>query len=259
MAFRSALSMTFPPRLVVGVEGPPFTGKTHFIFTAPRPLKIFNLDYGLEGMMDQFRRKDGPITLRGVEIADYSLSKAALTSNIAQEQARAVVREFRADYKAVLKEKTRHTFAHDTSSEFWKIFRFADLGKLKQVPPLRYDRVNMIWADLMNEIYHTPHNLILVHRVKDKYVEEVIDGVKVSNRVPGETEREAFKNVEYIVQVFIRTWRRDRKGKSPLFGFTVTKCRQRASVVGEVFEGEFATFPMLAMSVFPKSAPEEWV
>jgi hypothetical protein len=147
----------------------------------------------------------------------------------------------------------------DTSSEFWKYFRFADLGKLKQVPPMRYDRVNMLWTDLHNEVYHTPHNLILIHRVKDKYEETVTSaGEKVSTRVSGQTERDAFKNVEYMVQVFIRTWRTDRKGKPPVFGFTVTKCRQRASVVGSSYEGEFATFPNLAADIFPKTSPEEW-
>ena len=259
MAFQSADSMRFPPRLVVGVEGPTFTGKTHFLFTATRPLKVFNLDYGLEGMMEQFRKPKSGISLDGVEIANYSLNRAALTTQLAQDKARSVVQEFVRDFRAALAVKTRTTLAEDTSSDFWKYFRFADLGKLKQVPPMRYDRVNMLWADLHNEVYHSPHNLILIHRVKDKYREEVVDGVKVSNKIAGETERDAFKNVEYLVQVFIRTWRRDRgKGKPPVFGFTVTKCRHRASVVGEEFEGEFATFPMLATSVFPKTEIEDW-
>jgi hypothetical protein len=120
-----------------------------------------------------------------------------------------------------------------------------------------------MWRGMMLEVFQTPHNLILIHRLKDKYESKMVNGKEVSTRVAGELERVGFKETDYVVQVSIRCWRKvrqkegPRKGQ-PLFGFTVIKCRQRASLMGKTFVGDTASFKGLAMAVFPESTEEDW-
>jgi hypothetical protein len=255
MAFRSAASFKYPPRLVVSSDGGPDSGKTHFMLTAPRPLFILNVDYGLEGVMDSSR-----FNLDRVEVADYRLDKAMLTSKMAQAAMARVAQQFVADYRSLLAtHKQRITIGLDTATEFWEIFRLADLGKLEQVPPMRYTRVNRLFKDLINEVYRTPHNLVLLHHTKDKYESRLTDeGKEVSVRVPGEIERMGFKGVEAAMQVVLAATRIKKPGKSPKYGFEVAKCRQRPAVEGERFEGQFATFASLATSVYPDTDEDDW-
>lgn len=263
MPFKLASKLRFPPRLVVSVQGIPKSGKTHQLFGCPRPLYIFNVDQGLEGMMEEEEKFD----LSRVFVADYALSKpAALTKSDASSRALTVVNAFLADFRQKLQREKRCTLALDTASEFWELFRMGDFGKLEQVPPLRYTKVNRIWRGIMNEVYQTPHNLLLVHRMKQSYESKVVGGKEVSTPIPGQFEVQGHKETDGIVQVSIETFRKERKkdgkkGKkgSVYFGFTVAGCRQRASLIGTKFVGERATFTDLACAVFPKSSPEDWV
>lgn len=260
MTFRPATKLRARRRLIVSIDGPPMSGKTHFALTAPRPIRVFNVDYGIEGVVDDMIGSGWD--MEGVEVEDFALSKAPLTSKGATDAARSLIQQFRASWKETLQRKERTSIVLDTGSEFWQLFRLADLGKLEQVPPMRYTKVNRLFRDLLNEVHHTPHSMILIHRVKDRYDTKVIEtdeGQKeVSVRVPGETERDGFKEMDYIVQVSLTSYRKvDGKGRATM-GFKVEKCRQRATLVGSRYEGELATFTTLALDVFPQSEPEEW-
>lgn len=254
MAFRSASSLNFTPRLVATIDGPPDSGKTHQLLTMPRPLFVFNLDFGLEGLIDS-----GKFDLDGVEVADYRLDKGMLTKGHAQAAMQKVVKEFVRDYRSILgKYKQRVSIGVDTATEFWQSFRIADLGKLEQVPPMRYTRVNRLFSDLWNEIYQTPHNLLLLHHLKDKYETKVTDdGKEVSVKVPG-VERDGYKKLGGIMQVTLRSYAKRKDGKPSTFGFRVVKCRQRSSIEGDTFENDFASFAHLGMSVYPDTDPEDW-
>tara|TARA_Y100000310_G_scaffold184775_1_gene184906 strand:+ start:122 stop:892 length:771 start_codon:yes stop_codon:yes gene_type:complete len=244
-------------RLVCSVDGYPFTGKTHFMLTMPRPLTIFNIDYGLEGVVEHMEDEED-VSFDGVEVEDYTLEKAPVGSSAAHARAQHVARDFREKFLQLLAKRERQSIGLDTCSEFWQLFRLGDLGKLEQVPPMRYVRVNRIFRDLMNQVLRTRHNLVLVHRLKDAYDTQILDGKEVSTKVPGESARDGFKEIDGIVQVTLETWRKDRPNKTSQYGFTVGKCRQRPSLTGTRFTGALATFPTLGMDVFPKSEPEEW-
>lgn len=255
MAFAPILRQT-RRRLILSLDGKPFTGKTHFMLTAPRPLKVFNIDFGLEGVVEGMA--DAGWDFDGVEVEDYTLEKAPVTNAHAIESARQLIAKFRASWASTLKRTERQTIGLDTGSEFWQLFRLAALGKLEQVPPMRYVQVNRIFRDLLNQVYQTPHSLVIVHRVKDRYDTKITDeGKEVSSRVPGEVERDGFKEIDGIVQVSLDTWRTPTK-RGATYGLTVGKCRQRPSLSGTSYQGDLATFSSLALDVFPDSAPSDW-
>lgn len=255
MAFRSFSSHVSRPRLVVSIDGKPFTGKTHFMLTMPPPMRIFSIDCGLEGVVEDMR--DAGADFAQAMFEDYSLGKPPLSSKAAIDHAREVVKKFHAAFREILRERARMSIGLDTGSEFWQLYRLADLGKLEQVPPMRYVRVNRLYRDLLNEIYSTPHNLVLVHRQKDRYDTRVLDTPEgpreVSVRVPGEVDRDGFKEIDGIVQVVVESYRH-----GTTFGFRVTKCRARSLLMGQTYEGEFATFKHLALDIFPNTNPEDW-
>lgn len=260
MSFKTVSKMPQRRRLIVTIDGMPFTGKTHFLCTAPKPIYLYNLDYGIEGVVESLA--DSGLSTRDIHVEDYSLKRPPLSSSAAIDHARHVARAFAQSYRELLKRPERVSIGLDTSSEFWRCFRLGDLGKLSQVPPMRYVRVNALFRDLLNEVMSTPHNLILVHRQKDRYDTRIIesdDGPKeVSVRVPGEVDREGFKEIDGMVQVSLDAFRRKKKGGGSVMGFRVVKCRQRLSLSGRVYENEFASFGHLALDVFPTSTPKDW-
>lgn len=244
-------------RLVLSLDGPPDSGKTHFMMTAPRPLKISNIDFGIEGVRENMEEAGWDFT--DVSLEDFSLEKAPLTSSHAIDRARNVVARFKTGYMEGMKEKRRTTFGIDTCSEFWQLFRLAALGKLEQVPPMRYVQVNRVFRDLLNQVLMTHHSLVLIHRTKDKYETKVTEsGQEVSSKVNGETERDGFKEIDGIVQVVLNTQRRTTKKGAAQYGFTVGKCRQRPSLTRQEYWGDMATFQALALDVFPDSKPKDW-
>lgn len=247
-------------RMLCTVDGPPFSGKTHFMLTMPGPACIFSVDQGLEGVIEDMEGEGYDFS--NFEVEDFSLDKPPLTSRLMHTYAKETIRQFHASWRSVLKRKEPTSIGVDTASEFWQLFRLADLGKLEQVPPMRYTKVNRLFRDMLNEVASTPHSLVLIHREKDLYDTKIIDtdhGQKeVSVRVPGEVTRDGFKEIDGIVQVVLRSFRREKKSGKVEMGFQVRKCRQRASTTGERYVGSMATFPMLALDVFPNSDPDDW-
>lgn len=256
MAFVAASSIRFPHRMVVSIDGEEKTGKTHFMLTAPPPVYVLNVDYGLEGLVNEtFAGKE-------IHVADYRLQKGPFGSKATQKRCIELVRQFTEDYRQLINEKRRVSIGWDTASELWQVFRFADFGRLAQVLPNRYNKVNTLWADLLNEIYKSRHNLILIHRMTDKYGPKrdepsvsvpVLDANGNVVRI-----REGHKRMASIVQVVIRTHRREKAKGGVVMGFTVRECRQRPALTGRAYEGDLATFGHLALDVFPSSEPSTW-
>ena len=81
------------PRMIVSTEGSEESGKTHFALTAPRPLTYLDFDRGLEGM-----DVGAPDVHKQYTLPPVFGDKDA----VAQRAARAVMREFIADFRAAL-------------------------------------------------------------------------------------------------------------------------------------------------------------
>lgn len=240
-------------RLVVSVEGREKDGKTSFALSAPDPIAIFNLDTGLEGVIEKVA---GDKTLMECEV-DY---RDAINPNEWIKMWELMKKNY---YNAI--NSNVRTIIMDTASEMWELVRLARFGKLTQVMPHNYGPVNTEFRDMIRAIYKTDKNLILLHKLKDEYI---------NDKKTGKFERAGFKDVVYQVQINIRVWRKPdedeepRKGRKVMltdniahtgnFGFTIIDCRMDASLAGMEIQEPMNTFAMLGQVVYPDTNPEDW-
>ena len=237
--------LDWTPRLILAVDGAPGSGKTRLALTAPGPISYHNLDVGLDGVLQQFQDTkdfyfpgDGtpyilPDFLPGVDDSAHGA------------QARPLWQRFCQDFVAACQQM--RSVVVDTASEAYELSRLAHFGKLEQVRARQYGPVNQEWRTLMRTATHNSiANVILLHHVKDEYLNDARTGNKI---------RAGWGGIEGAVFISVRL-----AGPPHQSGFTctITKCRQNASLVGVELAGEDISLAMLGQLVFPSTEPGDW-
>jgi len=238
-------------RLVVAVDGLEKQGKSHFALTAPGPIAYQGTDIGLEGVVHKFQ------STKQVFLAEYgfSIDKGDTPQQIIAKVEPEWTRFLKDYLDAVipgLKTKAIRTGIWDTGSELWEFLRLARLGKLTQVMPHHYTGLNQEYSQLIKQIYNTPGNLIILHKLKAEWKDNPTTG---KGNKTGAWERSGFAGTGFLVQVNVTAWR-DQEGT---FHITVKDCRQNPAIVGLDLYGEMATFPWLAVNVYPHTSLEDWM
>lgn len=234
-------------RLIISTEAREKKGKTHFGLTMPEPIAVFDMDRGLEGVIDKFA------TDKEVYVVDY---RGLPAKNKDQWEMR--WEKFKKDYLTALEaplSKCRSILI-DTGTELWEYARLAMLGKLTQVMPVKYTEVNGEFRRIVDWALDHDKNLIVTHKMKKEYTRKGDDD---KGYWTGKYERAGFSEIEYLAQVVLRhgrVWDRD-EGPGEFF-VDVLECRQNPDIVGERYAGEMCTFPMLAAMVFPDTNLEDW-
>lgn len=235
-------------RLVVGVEAMEKEGKTTFALTAPDPIAVINMDVGMEGVVDKWVKKK-KVWVATIGYRDVKDPKEWVRARDTMEQA----------YLDALADKDTRTLVMDTGTEVWELERLAEFGKIDHIKPHHYGPVNARMRDLIKRVYDTGKNLIILHKMKEQYVDD---------KATGRMIRSGFGDMPYIMQVNVRLWRRSKeekkkKGGEPVkgdltFGLTVLDCRQNAELTGEVLEEPMNDFATLATMVYPDTKEEDW-
>lgn len=179
-------------RLIVAIDGLNKSGKTHFALTAPDPIAYFNLDIGLEGVVDKFHSKQ-------VLVTDVSVPANKESRDYIDFPFPDALKSVKDRYRKAIATPDVRTIVIDTGTELWELMRMVRLGKLQQVPPMKYGEVNAEYRDLLRLAYDSDKNLILIHKVKPVYIER--DGSKpgVANW-NGEYKRAGMSETGYLVQ-----------------------------------------------------------
>ena len=235
-------------RLIISVEGQEKQGKTRFGLTAPGPIALFNLDIGLEGVIDQF------VDTKEILVADFNYRDATKAS----EWEEMWERMKKAYYNALSSPKIR-SLVVDTASELWELARLARFGKLDKVQPYHYGPVNAEFRDLIRKSYESNKNVILLHKMKKEYMDD---------KYTGNYERSGFGDTPYLVQANLATWRitamdklgggKGREDGYTGFGITIKDCRQTSELASTELLEPMNTFPFFATSVFPDMEVSEW-
>ncbi len=238
-------------RVVQAVAALQKDGKTTYGLSAPDPIGLINLDQGLEGVIEGFIEAG-----KEIHVCDVT-SYQGETKQVGWEAAWNKVAAF---FKACLTNKDIRTIVMDTETEAWELIRLASFGKLDHIKSHHYGPVNDEYRHLINGIYSTDKNLILLRKLKDEYVDEKRTGNK---------EMAGFKDIPYMVQMNCYLYRKtDRNKPANLkvidkgegeFILRVIDCRLNAKLAGLELEGETASFPYLACEVFPDSSPMDWM
>lgn len=236
------------PRLIVSIEGEEKTGKNHFAFTAPGPIYLQTCDpSGIDGVVQKFTGKvwvpkDGAYQLK----LQPNQCSAAEMKKIADPLLDKWVANFRAALPKV------RTIVWDTADELWELTRLAKFGEL--TPRLsqgdrnnQYGELNTFYESLIKEAFGYPVNFILIHRVKDQYVNNARSGVRV---------RAGYKDVYFLTQVNLRSMKVVTQGVGAQFGIQVLDCRRNPTIEGSMMVNNFR---QLAMSVLPEVDPDTWL
>jgi len=232
-------------RLVVAVEGPDKVGKTHLSLTAPDPIAYFGLDVGHEGVVEKFL-DDGKEIVTPDDNIKLPLQIGQTPKGEPTIDAAIPWENFKKAHIAACRSSYIKTVVWDTASEVWELIRMARFGKLSGILPRYYEPVNAEMQGMLRVIFDSDKNFIMLHRVKDEYVNDKYTGKKI---------REGFKKTGYVTQVSaVMDYDEDERE----FVCLVKTCRQNMQIAGLELRGEMCSFPFLASFVFPDTDLEDW-
>lgn len=229
-------------RLILSVEGMAGKGKSTLALSAPGPIALFDFDTGLEGILEKFLAEG-----KEVLVPEQSMKHSDTDDPKEWEE---MWKRFAKSYADALVCPDIRTVIVDTATEAWELKRLAAFGQLSQVMPHQYGLPNAVFRRLIKAAYDSDKNLILLHKLKPRYV---------NDKRTNEYDMSGFSDMPYIVQVVVRVFRHrmNDDGDSD-FGMTIRKCRPNAQLEDTKLLEPMSTFPFLAAEVFPDTDLEDW-
>jgi hypothetical protein len=243
------IKVASPKRLVLSVDGPPKSGKTHFTLTAPGPITEHDLDLGLEGVVEQEIKRNPDKVIYSFQYAiPHSAALPGSPFAAMADAARGVWETFCKNFRASIP-KSR-TVVVDTGSEAWNLCRLARLGKLVQVMPVQYTAVNSEFRQLTQlALLNSETNVIYTHKMKAVYK---------NDQKTEEVERAGFGDIEYDVQAVVRTERDFTKVGIEQFSVLIEECRLNPLASGMRFTGADCSFQKVAVAIYPDTTEDFW-
>lgn len=230
-------SMRVNQRMIAAICGKRGKGKTHLGLTAPGPIAVFNLDVGLDGVVQKFTGD------KVVMVADFEVPYT-------QDDAIKERDRFYAAWSAAIRARDIRTIMIDTETELWELYRMAEYGALSGIMPYQYTSVNIKCSRLFKETLTIglDKNFIFLRHLKPLYVND-----KRTDR----WEAAGFGGLEKIVQVVGEIWR-DEPDEGKDWHLTISKNRLNADLDGETLDGDMATFQWLGVQTFIGTGLDDW-
>lgn len=219
-------------------------GKTHWAFTAPKPLACIASDTGTESVARNFRRADPRIACYNYRVPPIGQARSEYEKEwLKLEKA----------YTSVLLNRNIRSLVGDTWTEIWEMLRLARFGKLTQVMPMQYGPVNNEMKDIVKSLVDRPDlNVVFIHKVKKEYKTNKA-GIDAWT---GKFERAGFGDMGYLADVTIEHLFNTETRE---FGIKVLDSRYNtAMVVGNEYWGDLCNFQMLASDCFPTTDLDYW-
>lgn len=239
--FRKIEAVKIPTRLIVSVEATEGCGKTIFGLGAASSGTVYlqRFDRASEGALKL--AQDAGLDVR---VKDYDLDVVkdeigpdAKAINRTKDEAGTLFDEYQEDLKQIIAEGA--TPVIDTFTEAWELARLAEFGKVTQVQPHMYSRLNAKFRHLLNSIVLSPCSAVLIHKLKDVWEnKETSNGLRSAKT--GELERSGFSDIGYGAHVMVRLYRAGMRGDpngevpepSREFMMRILKCNPKADLVG---------------------------
>jgi len=213
--------------LIISVEGMEKTGKTTFGLTAPEPIALFDMDIGTDRALNK--------VIPGKNV--WSFCTNYRLSNDPDEWKELWSKLRKSWYDALsASQKDCGSVVADTFTEVYELIRLAHFGKLSNVLPHHYGPVNAELRDMINISKDSGKNVILIHKVKDEYI---------NDKTTGKKKRAGFAEVGYLADINIVTsWKADTG-----FVFTIRDCGQNMDLAGMELVGDMINFDTIAEMV----------
>jgi hypothetical protein len=159
---------------------------------------------------------------------------------------------FKSDWNEARKDPEVKTIVVDTFTELRNVCLQKTYGKISQLGnQYLYGAPHQELRQLINDVYATHKNVLLIHKVKKEYKE---------GNWGGGYELQGFGDTPYLVQANIRMNRdADKEGRYH-FKCTILDCSigQGPDLIGAELSDEACNFPTLATLIFPDTSVEEW-
>lgn len=220
IGFVEAPSEVTNKRVIASIASIDKEGKTDLSLSGPPPVYYIDIDVGGSGILEKFKAA-------GKEVYVYKLRfiREEVNQQLWEEQWEG----FREVFVSALG-LTEGTVIVDTASEMYELCRLARLGRLEQVPPLKYVEVNKEMRELLRLAYESTMNVVLVHKMKPEW----IGGQKTTN-----LEIIGWSDTEYNTQLNLRPYtveEKDKKGEPVThFWVKVRNCRMNARMTGKKY------------------------
>ena len=231
-------------RMIVSVRGEEREGKTQFGLTAPGPIAVFPFDNNTPELIEKWQMR------KKIYVPSDSLDYTEATD---MEEWKPVWEKFKQMFLDAVASPVIRTVMVDTMSEANELCRLARFGKLTEVPPHFYGKVNAEFKRLIDATYLTDKNIVFIHQLKDQY--------KGNNRT-GERILAGYTNIGYKVQINVLCWRdlsrRDAEAGTEGFGITIDNCTQNEALAGTFIEEPGNTWAGLGMLVYPGTKEGDW-
>lgn len=250
-----------PRRVMIGCEGLSDTGKSEFALSSPGPGVWLCLDRNYEALLDNAN----PPAARNPDFALVPI-KVPL---VGQEKQEGFVEYWKAFYKSYttaldLPITDCRTVIIDGDSDSYELQRLATFGRLEQVPPLMYTKVNAERRAMYARAHDSGKNIIATNKVKRTYKDILLaDGTKkkdgkgnVERAWDGVSlDRQGFADQDYLWHIQLRHLFNPTKQE---WGIRILKCKADPSLVGEELWGDECNFATLVQSVYPHVSLDEW-
>jgi hypothetical protein len=259
------------PRLVMGIEGLPDTGKTEFALTAPPCIGWLAVDRGFEHVISKeipprFRQTD--IDLREFQIPLPTQDPTQEGTTFLQ-----VWNEFYTEYKSALANPRYRTIIVDGDSDTWELQQLAAFGKVTQIAPIKRVDVNAARRVMLCRGFDSGKNVIFTYRLKPEYEKTIkFNAAGQPSEVDektGDYKRAGWNDQDYIIQVQARAlYEKDKKvivkgqevecPEPQKYGLRITKCKIQPDLVGFELWGDECNFQSLVQVIFPDDDLADW-
>jgi len=210
--------METKPNLVISINAPAKSGKSHLLCTFPKPLVIYSFDIGLEPVLKKFAGED--ITVKEYPIPILMTSKP-------KPYAKPIWDKFLEDYLADVEGGKYVSLGIDTGTALYEICRVARSEELgRSIMPYEYAEVYARMAGVILKPRLAGLNLAMTYWLKEEYIDDkstgklVIDGCK--------------RDIDYVdVSLGLR---RERKGKEVKIITTIEDNRYEKDLNGVTLE-----------------------
>ena len=223
------------PRMIVAAEGGEKEGKDHFALTADGPIYIHSFDWGLDGVVQKFSGK------KKIKVADYKLEvqPGQADEQTVAESADRLWGEFYGNFRDSLASTAAEGLVLvDTESETWELMRLARFGKLSEIMPHFYTKVNAEYRNFIR-LSEQGNNVCFLRKMKDEWENYIDPKGREKGRRTGKLVATGFRDMRFLAQVNVRCERIDLDSGGSEFQITVTDCRQNPSVNGMVMENDW--------------------
>ena len=206
-----------PRRLVLSIVGEEKTGKTHLALTGRPPVVLFNLDVGMEGVVEKFTQAGKQVYHYDIPVERVRSDDVAGQQDVWKQQWYDFVQRFQGVY-----DLAPGTVIVDTWTEVYELARLAHFGKTEQVMPQHYAAVNAELRSLVRHAYNsTETTTAFISKMG-------------TNFNSGQPEVKGFRDTAYLVQLTLQNSHQNADGGvgAGVFQSQVISCRQNPATQG---------------------------